>query len=99
MTTYVITSGDYSDYRIIAYVEGTNISACYEKFKTKFEIPDYPKKVKSGIEEYYEKLISSQMKMRSFYNEEFIYEANAFVRFLQEECGFVLSDDVEEFQI
>ncbi len=99
MTTYVITSGNYSDYRIIAYLEGTNISSCYKKFKTKFEIPDYPKKGRGGIEEYYEKLIFSRMKMQAFYNEEFIHEDDAFVRFLQEECGFVLSDDVEEFQI
>lgn len=107
MKTYIITSGDYSDYRIIAQLVGSekpSISSLYKRFNEKFEIPDYPQMKKRQtigreLEEYYEKLTKSAEKIQEYYKEEYIDSKTAFIRYLTEECGFLVDKNSEEFHI
>lgn len=107
MKNYIITSGDYSDYRIMAHLIGPekpSISYLYKKFNEKFEMPDYPQIKKRQtlgreLEEYYEKSLKSVEKMQKYYEEEYIDSKTAFIRYLTEECGFSVDNNSEEFHI
>ena len=107
MKNYIITSGDYSDYRIMAHLIGPekpSISSLYKKFMGIFEMPDYPQMKKRKtlgreLEEYYEKLVKSAEKIQEYYEEEHIDSKTAFIRYLTEECGFSVDNNSEEFHI
>lgn len=103
---YTITSGAYSDYRILAQVEGSAtpaLSTLEKRFRKQFNMPVHDNAIPIGYETgYYDSIqeVKSNLKAQGYSDTELEYAVGLlgyFIDWLIKDCGFKLLKSDEYF--